>query len=77
FPLMALLVSGGHTEVVYMQADGQFEIIGETRDDAAGEAYDKIGRVLGVPYPAGKVIDEMAHAGHDTFKFPRADRKSV
>ncbi|KRO27504.1 tRNA (adenosine(37)-N6)-threonylcarbamoyltransferase complex transferase subunit TsaD [Lactiplantibacillus fabifermentans] len=72
FPLMALLVSGGHTELVYMQADGQFEIIGETRDDAAGEAYDKIGRVLGVPYPAGKVIDEMAHQGHDTFKFPRA-----
>lgn len=72
FPLMALLVSGGHTELVYMQADGQFEIIGETRDDAAGEAYDKIGRVLGVPYPAGKVIDEMAHQGEDTFKFPRA-----
>ncbi|ASG79234.1 MULTISPECIES: tRNA (adenosine(37)-N6)-threonylcarbamoyltransferase complex transferase subunit TsaD [Lactiplantibacillus] len=72
FPLMALLVSGGHTELVYMQADGQFEIIGETRDDAAGEAYDKIGRVLGVPYPAGKVIDEMAHQGHDTFNFPRA-----
>ncbi|VDG17965.1 tRNA (adenosine(37)-N6)-threonylcarbamoyltransferase complex transferase subunit TsaD [Lactiplantibacillus mudanjiangensis] len=72
FPLMALLVSGGHTELVYMQADGQFEIIGETRDDAAGEAYDKIGRVLGVPYPAGKVIDEMAHIGHDTFNFPRA-----
>ncbi|MFC6180396.1 tRNA (adenosine(37)-N6)-threonylcarbamoyltransferase complex transferase subunit TsaD [Lactiplantibacillus daowaiensis] len=72
FPLMALLVSGGHTELVYMQADGQFEIIGETRDDAAGEAYDKIGRVLGVPYPAGKVIDEMAHQGQDTFKFPRA-----
>lgn len=72
FPLMALLVSGGHTELVYMQADGQFEIIGETRDDAAGEAYDKIGRVLGVPYPAGKVIDEMAHQGQDTFNFPRA-----
>src|SRR5699024_447978 len=46
FPLMALLVSGGHTELVYMAEDGSFEIIGETRDDAAGEAYDKVGRVL-------------------------------
>ena len=46
FPLLALLVSGGHTELVYMTEDGSFEIIGETRDDAAGEAYDKVGRVL-------------------------------
>ena len=49
-----------------------FEIIGDTRDDAAGEAYDKIGRVLGVNYPAGKTIDEWAHKGKDTFNFPRA-----
>ena len=71
FPLMALLVSGGHTELVYMKADGCFEIIGETRDDAAGEAYDKIGRVLGLSYPSGKELDEMAHLGKDTFGFPR------
>lgn len=72
YPLLALLVSGGHTELVYMPAAGQFEIIGDTRDDAAGEAYDKIGRVLGVPYPAGKEIDHLAHLGQDTFNFPRA-----
>ena len=72
YPLLALLVSGGHTEIVYLKAPGEFEIIGDTRDDAVGEAYDKIGRVLGVPYPAGKVIDEMAHQGQDTFDFPRA-----
>lgn len=72
YPLLALLVSGGHTELVYMPAAGQFEIIGDTRDDAAGEAYDKIGRVLGVPYPAGKEIDRLAHLGQDTFNFSRA-----
>ena len=72
FPLMALLVSGGHTELVYMQADGQFEIIGETRDDAAGEAYDKVGRVLGLKYPSGKEIDELASKGKDCYHFPRA-----
>lgn len=72
FPLLALVVSGGHTELVYMEEDGDFQVIGETRDDAAGEAYDKIGRVIGVPYPGGKHIDEMAHKGEDTFDFPRA-----
>ncbi|KRN27430.1 metalloendopeptidase, glycoprotease family protein [Lactobacillus selangorensis] len=72
YPLLALLVSGGHTELVYMKAAGEFEIIGDTRDDAAGEAYDKIGRVLGIPYPAGKEVDRLAHLGHDTFNFPRA-----
>lgn len=72
FPLLALVVSGGHTELVYMKEDNHFEIIGETRDDAAGEAYDKIGRVIGVPYPGGKYIDEMAQEGEDTFDFPRA-----
>lgn len=72
YPLLALVVSGGHTELVVMPAAGEFRIIGDTRDDAAGEAYDKIGRVLGVPYPAGKTVDAMAHQGHDTFHFPRA-----
>ncbi|OJG75868.1 glycoprotease/Kae1 family metallohydrolase [Enterococcus quebecensis] len=72
FPLMALLVSGGHTELVYMKETGSFEIIGETRDDAAGEAYDKVGRVLGLTYPSGKEIDELAHQGEDTYHFPRA-----
>ena len=72
FPLMALVVSGGHTELVYMPEDGQFEIIGETRDDAAGEAYDKIGRILNLPYPGGKKMDELAHIGEDVYDFPRA-----
>lgn len=75
FPLMALLVSGGHTELVYMKETGSFEIIGETRDDAAGEAYDKVGRVLGLTYPSGKEIDELAHLGQDTYHFPRAMMK--
>ena len=72
FPLLSLVVSGGHTELIYMKEHSSFEIIGETRDDAAGEAYDKIGRVIGVPYPGGKHIDEMAQVGEDTFNFPRA-----
>ena len=72
FPLMALVVSGGHTELVYMPEDGQFEIIGETRDDATGEAYDKIGRILNLPYPGGKKMDELAHIGEDVYDFPRA-----
>lgn len=72
FPALALLVSGGHTELVYMPTENEFKIIGETRDDAAGEAYDKVGRVMGLKYPAGKAIDELAHQGEDIFKFPRA-----
>lgn len=72
FPLIALLVSGGHTELVYMKEAGSYEIIGETRDDAAGEAYDKIGRVLGLSYPSGKEVDLLAHKGKDTYHFPRA-----
>lgn len=75
FPAMALLVSGGHTELVYMKEHGSYEIIGETRDDACGEAYDKIGRILGLSYPSGKEIDEMSHLGEDTYNFPRAMMK--
>lgn len=75
FPMMALLVSGGHTELVYMKEHGSYEIIGETRDDACGEAYDKVGRVLGLSYPSGKEIDELAHLGEDTYHFPRAMMK--
>ncbi|WEV70489.1 tRNA (adenosine(37)-N6)-threonylcarbamoyltransferase complex transferase subunit TsaD [Lactobacillus sp. ESL0785] len=72
YPALALQVSGGHTEIVLLKDPTHFEIVGDTRDDAAGEAYDKIGRVLGVKYPAGKTIDEWAHQGQDTFNFPRA-----
>ena len=71
FPLLALVVSGGHTELVYMKEHGSFELIGETRDDAAGEAYDKVARVLNLPYPGGPHIDRLAHATDEAVKFPR------
>lgn len=72
FPSLALLVSGGHTELVYLPRENEYYIIGETRDDAAGEAYDKVGRVLGLSYPSGKEIDELAHQGQDVYDFPRS-----
>lgn len=72
FPLLALVVSGGHTELVYMKEHGHFKVIGETRDDAAGEAYDKVARVLSMPYPGGPHIDRLAHEGEANIDFPRA-----
>ncbi|CAM4038263.1 tRNA (adenosine(37)-N6)-threonylcarbamoyltransferase complex transferase subunit TsaD [Mesobacillus zeae] len=72
FPLIALVVSGGHTELVYMKEHGHFEVIGETRDDAAGEAYDKVARTLGMPYPGGPHIDRLAHEGSPAIDLPRA-----
>ncbi|MCM3789876.1 tRNA (adenosine(37)-N6)-threonylcarbamoyltransferase complex transferase subunit TsaD [Domibacillus indicus] len=71
FPLLSLVVSGGHTELVYMKEHGSFEVIGETRDDAAGEAYDKVARTLNLPYPGGPHIDRLAAQGEDTYKLPR------
>jgi len=72
FPLLSLVVSGGHTELVYMKEHGYFEVIGETRDDAAGEAYDKVARTLNLPYPGGPHIDRLAHEGQATIDLPRA-----
>lgn len=72
FPLLSLVVSGGHTELVLMKEHGHFEVIGETRDDAAGEAYDKVARVLGLPYPGGPHIDRLAHEGTPDLDLPRA-----
>ncbi|KKK36256.1 O-sialoglycoprotein endopeptidase [Mesobacillus campisalis] len=72
FPLLSLVVSGGHTELVYMKEHGHFEVIGETRDDAAGEAYDKVARVLNMPYPGGPHIDRLAHDGQPELDLPRA-----
>ncbi|HHY71877.1 MAG TPA: tRNA (adenosine(37)-N6)-threonylcarbamoyltransferase complex transferase subunit TsaD [Bacillus bacterium] len=72
FPLLALVVSGGHTELVYMKEHGSYEVIGETRDDAAGEAYDKVARQLNLPYPGGPHIDRLAHEGNPTVDLPRA-----
>lgn len=72
FPLLSLVVSGGHTELVYMEKHGSFEVIGETRDDAAGEAYDKVARTLSLPYPGGPHIDRLAHEGQPVLGLPRA-----
>ncbi|AMA74243.1 MULTISPECIES: tRNA (adenosine(37)-N6)-threonylcarbamoyltransferase complex transferase subunit TsaD [Aneurinibacillus] len=72
FPLLALVVSGGHTELVYMKEHGAYEIIGQTRDDAVGEAYDKVARSLGLPYPGGPHIDQLAHEGEPSIPLPRA-----
>jgi len=76
FPLIALLISGGHTELIYMQDHMQFEIIGETLDDAVGEAYDKVAKMLGLGYPGGPLIDQKAILGKDTYKLPRPKLES-
>ena len=70
FPLIALVVSGGHTELIYMEKDFSFEKIGSTLDDAVGEAYDKVARVLNLPYPGGPAVDKLAHQGEDTYNLP-------
>ncbi|RLC98109.1 MAG: tRNA (adenosine(37)-N6)-threonylcarbamoyltransferase complex transferase subunit TsaD [Chloroflexi bacterium] len=73
FPLLALIVSGGHTELILMRDHGQYEYLGGTLDDAAGEAFDKVGRLLGLAYPGGPEIQKAAHKGDPTaFNFPRA-----
>lgn len=72
FPLISLVVSGGHTELVYMKEHGSYEILGQTRDDAAGEAYDKVARSLSLPYPGGPHIDRLAHEGEPSIPFPRS-----
>jgi len=72
FPAIALVVSGGHTELLYMPKPGEYELIGATRDDAAGECFDKCARVLGLPYPGGPAISEQAKTGAATqYLFPR------
>lgn len=70
FPLIALVVSGGHTELIYMKEDYSFEKIGGTLDDAVGEAYDKVARVMGLKYPGGPLVDEYGHIGKDTYNLP-------
>jgi N6-L-threonylcarbamoyladenine synthase len=72
FPLIALVVSGGHTDLLLMEKHGSLKLLGGTRDDAAGEAFDKIGRLLGLPYPAGPLIEKLAKDGDPKrFRFPR------
>ncbi len=76
FPMLALLVSGGHTELVLVKNIGSYKLIGQTRDDAAGEAFDKVARMLGIPYPGGPEISRLAQQARETlafseFSFPR------
>ena len=70
FPLLCVVVSGGNTELVIMRDQLDFEIIGETKDDAVGECYDKVARVLGLPYPGGLPIDQHAKTGKHTYDLP-------
>lgn len=70
YPCLCLVVSGGHSELVYMKSEFSFEVIGQTLDDAIGEAYDKVGRVLHLPYPGGPVIDKMANEGKHSYHLP-------
>lgn len=72
-PFVCLIISGGHTLLVYVSQPGRYQVLGETRDDAAGEAFDKVGFLLGLGYPAGPKLDELAKSGHpDAIRFPRA-----
>lgn len=70
FPLMALIISGGHTELLYMKDHFDYQVVGKTLDDAVGECYDKVGRVINVPYPGGPVIDKLAHEGKPNYNLP-------
>lgn len=70
FPLLALVISGGHSQLVWMDSEYDFKVLGETRDDAIGEAYDKVSRVLGTGYPGGPIIDKMAKVGKPHYHLP-------
>ncbi len=70
FPLIALIISGGHTELLYMKDHFDYQVVGKTLDDAVGECYDKVGRIINVPYPGGPVIDKLAHQGKPNYILP-------
>jgi len=72
FPFVCLLVSGGHTEILKVNSYHNMEVLGTTRDDAAGEAFDKVARVIGLPYPGGPEIEKTAKNGQNNIKLPRA-----
>ncbi|HTE66345.1 MAG TPA: tRNA (adenosine(37)-N6)-threonylcarbamoyltransferase complex transferase subunit TsaD, partial [Candidatus Binatia bacterium] len=72
FPLLCLVVSGGHTQLVLMQDHSRYRLLGQTVDDAAGEAFDKVGRLLGLPYPGGPAISAAAEGKRAATRFPRA-----
>ena len=68
--MIALVISGGHTELIYMKNHYSFQKLGGTLDDAVGECYDKVARVLNVPYPGGPLVDKMAHEGNPSYLLP-------
>lgn len=70
-PFMALVVSGGHSHLIYVKDYTEFEIVGKTRDDAVGEAFDKVARVLGLPYPGGPEVSKLAREGKFTYNLPK------
>jgi N6-L-threonylcarbamoyladenine synthase len=72
FPVVCLIVSGGHSDLVLMRGHGDYVVVGRTRDDAAGEAFDKAARILGLGYPGGPAIERAAEDGTDCMKLPRA-----
>jgi len=72
FPLVCLVVSGGHTDLILMEGHGNFTLLGQTRDDAAGEAFDKAARILGLGYPGGPSIDKAAEGAGNGIELPRA-----
>lgn len=71
FPLLTLLVSGGHTELLLVKDHLEIELLGTTLDDAVGEAYDKVARILGLPYPGGPLVDKLAHTGKAIYNLPK------
>jgi len=72
FPFLCLTVSGGHTQIIKVESPLQMEILGQTIDDAAGEAFDKAGKMLGLPYPAGPILDKYAQQGEAIYPFTRS-----
>ena len=82
YPALALIVSGGHTTLFFIPEEGRYAVLGRTRDDAAGEAYDKVAKLLGLGYPGGPVIDRLAPAGNPravnlVFTLPRMDSPNL
>ena len=71
YPLLSLIVSGGHTDLILMKSENEFEYLGQTLDDAIGEAYDKVARILNLPYPGGPNVEKYALQGEPTYKMPQ------
>ena len=71
FPLISLIVSGGHTDLLLMESESKFKYLGQTLDDAIGEAYDKVARILDLPYPGGPNVEKFALEGNPTYKMPQ------